>query len=906
MPKFDGQYFSSLNPILSSSPEIKNIKILSDGNIDKLVSAENLKEFTITLEAHKKFEARSLSLYARPDTIIKNAELFAEIDGKLVSVKKFSYIGVRIPRLINKTSFIFNAPEIINFPPIKSKKFILVFKEVSNAVISEIEISSYPKIESLSQKILGKMSPKTAPPWDTYMWKPQSVADVDSAINSNTVLDISRFFDEKSSKLIWDAPQGDWIIQRSVMQTTKVKNSPAYSDASGLEVDKMNRDHVLFHFNSYIAEILKRIPASDRKSFKYSVQDSYETGGLNWTDDMAKKFKDSFGYDATKFIPVFSGRIVDSLDISDRFLWDLRRFIADKISYEYVATITKISNQNGLKSWLENYGHWGFPAEFLQYGGQSDFVSGEFWHGKNDYIENRAASSCAHTYGKKTVWSESYTAKDHHFARTPSQLKKSGDMSYINGITQVLFHVYMHQPYEDKTPGINAWFGTEFNRKNTWFFKMKPFVDYLRRNMFMLQQGLNVADIAYFIGEDVPKMTGITHPNPDGYQYDFINAEVILNSLEVKNGSFYLPHGTTYKMLVLPPQDTIRPNVLAKIKKLVQDGGLVLATKKPSSSPSLEDYPNQDIQVKKISDELFSDILNSTKYKKFGKGTIAFNMSVQEAFELIDHSPDFQCENKNILFTHKKDKDTDIYFILNQSNNEIKTDAIFRVHGKTPELWNSITGEITKLPKFENLNHKISVPLEFSPNESMFIVFRDSSLSQNLSLSENFPKPTKITHIDGTWSLEFLNKKFAPKNKVNFKSLFDWKDSNDENIKYYSGSALYTNSFSIENIKSFSKIYLDLGELYDIAHIKINGEYIGGTWTKPHRLEIKKYLKLGENNVEIEVTNTWVNRLVGDSFLNEPDRNTWLLDNNITKKTPLAKSGLLGPVILLGLRKMVN
>ena len=358
------------------------------------------------------------------------------------------------------------------------------------------------------------------------------------------VKDLSGLVDTKGV-LRWRVPQGRWVVERAMMRPTGTVNSPAPADATGYETDKMSRTHIRAHFDAYLGEILRRIPPEDRKTFKIVVEDSYETGGQNWTDSLVADFRRAYGYDPVPYIPVLSGTVVGSEEQSDRFLWDLRRLVADEVAYQYVGGLREISHEHGLTTWLENYGHWGFPGEFLQYGGQSDEVAGEFWSfGDLGNIENRCASSCAHIYGKPKTWAESFTCGGPDFTQYPGQMKQRGDRFFTEGINATLLHLYIQQP-ADSVPGVNAWFGNEFNRHNTWFSQFDVFARYLKRCNYMLQQGRYVADVAYFIGEDAPKMTGRQDPAlPAGYSFDYVNAEVIRQAF-VMDGKvqFVLPHG---------------------------------------------------------------------------------------------------------------------------------------------------------------------------------------------------------------------------------------------------------------------------------------------------------------------------------------------------------------------------
>ena len=294
------------------------------------------------------------------------------------------------------------------------------------------------------------------PYWHDYLWDEQPDVTSYKMAQPNEILDISGYMDDQGL-LTWDVPEGEWIIMRTGMTPTGVTNSPASPEGTGLEVDKMSKEHVASHFDAYLGMILERIPADDRKTLKVAVQDSYETGGQNFTDDFLKEFQKRYGYDPVPFLPVFKGHIIGSPDLSDRFLWDVRRFVADKISYDYVGGLRKISHEHGMTTWLENYGHWGFPGEFLQYGGQSDEVGGEFWNeGNLGSIENRAASSCAHIYGKPKVSAESFTCGEGSYSRYPAILKQRGDWSFTEGVNNTLISTNLTKTDHPESTPVSA------------------------------------------------------------------------------------------------------------------------------------------------------------------------------------------------------------------------------------------------------------------------------------------------------------------------------------------------------------------------------------------------------------------------------------------------------------------
>jgi hypothetical protein len=690
------------------------------------------------------------------------------------------------------------------------------------------------------------------------------------------------------------------------MTPTGTKNSPASPEATGFEVDKMSKEHAALHFDGHMGAILKRIPEQDRKCFKVVVQDSYEMGGQNFTDGFLEEFKSIYGYDALPYLPVYQGMVVNSQQASDRFLWDIRRLVANKIAYDYVGGLRDISHKHGLTTWLENYGHWGYPGEFLMYGGQSDEIGGEFWsEGTLGDIENRAATSCGHIYNKTKIWAESHTCGGRAFSRYPAVIKQRGDRFFAEGINATLLHVYIHQPYEDKNPGINAGFGNPFNRKNTWFSQIDVYIQYLKRTNYMLQQGLNVADVAYFIGEDAPKMTGVTDPAlPVGYQFDYMNAEVILKYMTVENGMITLPHGTQYKIMILPKLETMRPELLAKIKQLVYDGAVILGPA-PSRSPSLQNQPEADKQVQAMATELWGDVDGvNVKSRKFGKGMILNGMDMEEALALVNCVPDCKVpEDNSIHYGHRTLGNGEIYFVSNQTDEEQIITPEFRVTGMQPELWEATTGSMRDLPAYEQKDNFTAVPLKLAPNESVFVVFfKETGKAKAPGIEANYPNYEVISNFNSPWTVKLDASQRGPEEAVVFENLIDWSTSEDERIKHYSGTAFYNNTFNIESLAENEKIAIDLGALTAMAKVTINGSYAGGVWTAPYRLDITDFVKPGENQLRIEVVNTWVNRVIGDMKLPVEERQTWAPHLPFNSESPLQPSGLFGPVLIC--RKM--
>lgn len=897
-----GQQFSDLKPELQSSKPLKNLQVILDGNRSSEIGIPAEKAFTIDLVSKQKFTARSLVIYPARQEGNAWVSLQIKTDIGYKTIKNF---------IIDRSNSNLNVgfdpygPVAISIAATTSKHFRLKFYNSTGRFgLAEVELSASPHVESFTEKTLGKMYQSPLPYWQEYQWAIQpKVEDKNLLIDPATVVDISSRLSAEGL-LSWDVPAGNWTIMRMGMVPTKVQNSPASVEGTGLEVDKMSKAHVESHFNAFLGEIIRRIPAADRKTWKVAVEDSYETGGQNWTDDMIRKFQNAVGYDPLPYLPVIKGKVVGSQVESDRFLWDLRRFIADRVAYDYVGGLREVSHKHGLHTWLENYGHWGFPGEFLQYGGQSDEIGGEFWsEGELGNIENRAASSAAHIYGKNKVSAESFTAAGKPYARYPALMKQRGDRFFAEGINNTLLHVFIEQPTDSLMPGINADFGNEFNRHNTWFSYADLFIKYLKRSNMMLQQGSYVADVAYFIGEDAPKMTGITDPAmPKGYAFDYINGEVIKHRLKVKDQRLVLPDGMSYSILVLPKLETMRPELLLKIDSLVKDGATILGPA-PSRSPSLKDYSTADLEVRTIAARLWGNPdVAYAQVRQYGKGKILTGMDMQEALNLLKIKADFNVNGTDsLMYIHRKTADEDIYFVSNQSSSAIFFAPQFRVKGKKPEFWDPNTGNIKQLPQYSNNGTSTTVPLKLAPLESAFLVFKNTTKGTTQGKT-NFPEPIKLTEFKNPWNVQFDPKMDGPKEPVIFYKLTDWTQRPEENIKYYSGTAVYQNTFDQAKPAAFERIFLNLGHVNIMAKVKVNGKSVGGVWTAPWQLDITDALKVGKNIVEISVVNTWVNRLIGDSKLSPEQRKTWTSVNPYRPDSKLEPSGLTGPVALYSIK----
>ena len=962
-PALDKDSAALKSPSVTSEPPAEDLGKLMDGDLSTNASFPKTAgvkgPLTINVQMKEAFTARSLQLHPCDEMFEADCELqAADATSNFKTVKQFHFDRANMR---TNVEFIPRAPLAISFGAVSAKQFRLILTNVKSGpvALAEIELSGAPRLEAFVEKQLGKMHSTPLPMWGTYLWPTQ--AEPDPAAPP-TPLDQVRNLSANlaaDGTLRWDVPAGDWLILRTGMTPTGMRNSPASPEGQGLEVDKMNRDLAKFHFGKFIGEALRRIPASERKAFKQVVGDSYEMGSENWTDGFDKEFQKAYGYDPLPWLPVLTGRLVGSADASERFLWDMRRLVADKIATEYVGGLREESEKNGLGLWLENYGHWGFPSEFLKYGSQSDRIGGEFWvTGDLGSIELRAASSCANTYGKPFVSAEAFTGGP-AFRDAPSALKARGDWAFCEGVNHFVLHVYIQQPWDDKVPGVNAPWGTEFNRNNTWFEQGKTWVDYVRRSCWLLQQGNRVADVAYFIGEDAPKMTGIRKPDlPAGYDFDYINSEVIEKYLGVSNGALTLPQGNAYRVLVLPELGTMRPEVLRKIQQLVKAGATVLGPP-PLRSPSMQDFPKCDEEVRKLAREIWGDAPTTAHGEhSYGKGRVIWGKSLEEVLAGLNSKPDFQSPIF-LRFTHRHTADSDIYFVANPKAESLTTTASFRAGGRVPELWYPDSGRIEHPAVYRDSEGTVRMPLSFGPTGSICVVFRKKSEANTPSIvslkrdgavilaAEDTPPNSQcigtmfplqlsrdssgqvLAHaaeggeyemqfsdgqtkklsvaivapaiqIDPPWEVSFAPGWGAPE-KVTFDSLTDWTKSDETGIKFYSGKASYKKSFELPASalrNPSSALILDLGDVRDLATVRVNGREFPTLGLAPGQLDLTSALQPGTNAIEVIVTNPWNNRLVGDLAVPAAERRTSLTMPTVKEGTELIPAGLLGPVTL--------
>jgi hypothetical protein len=731
----------------------------------------------------------------------------------------------------------------------------------------------------------------------------------ESMIQPAEVIDLSSKMD-KGGMLNWDVPPGKWTVLRMGYSLVGSKNRAGTAPGLGLEVDKLNAKHVEAYFHGYMDPIEKALGPLMGKSLRYMMMDSWEAGMQNWTDDMIDQFRKRRGYDPKPYLPALTGRVVASADRSDRFLWDFRRTIADLVAEAHYGTMSALLKQKGMGIYAEATGvSMEVLEDTLLAKSNVEIPMGEFWLGKMHppaqyYVDVRMAASAAHAYGKTLVAAESFTGGGYD---APVSYKNLADYWFAQGVNRIVIHSSAHQPLDTK-PG-NTMVGTHFNRNITWAEQAKPVVTYLARTSHMLQQGLFVADFAYLLNEGAPSSqpfwgAGLQPTPPDGYDYDTINADVLLNRTTINNdGRLVLPDGMSYRILVLPQTDRMRPELLRKIRDLAAGGAIVVGPK-PVMSPSLQrSADDADREVQALAHEVWGDLDGMQRNKHFyGKGLVTWGLPLNEVLSLINLPKDAEFAgplDSSTVWIHRRALDMDIYFVANRKDSPQIIQSRFRVNGKEAELWHPDTGAIEPA-NFAIADGRTTVTLNLNPRESVFIVFRRTAAS----LSRPLPAMTYkvLATLSGPWDVAFAPNLGAPE-KSKFAKLESWTANADEGVKYFSGAATYTKTMQVPQdwLVPGVRLMLDLGIVKDIAEVSINGKPMSILWKPPYRTDITGALKTGMNRLEIRVTNQWTNRQIGDRAVARDKR---VLASSSGAMTglgaipALSDSGLLGPVII--------
>jgi hypothetical protein len=822
------------------------------------------------------------------------------------------------------------------------------YKDV--AVLAYPTPSSPAKIKDVEEKALYYRAPySSAKGIKQYLAAPVDFEAVPagSVIPKDKIIDLTSRL-RANGELDWDVPNGKWTVVRYGLRNNGAVTRPAPYPGLGFEADKFDTLAIGHHLDQYIGTLLNKIgnrSAHKSGGLKRLHMDSWEVGAQNWTGNFREEFMRRRGYDPLPYYPAYAGNIVESLEISERFLWDLRQTSQELVLENHAGYVKKYAHRNGMNLSIEPYDM--NPNADLELGAVADVPMCEFWSaefGYNTSFSCIEAVSIAHVNGQSLVPAEAFTAESSEgWKQHPASMKNQGDWAFAAGINRFVFHTFQNQVLPDSLkPGMTMGpYGVHWDRSQTWWPLVGDYHRYLSRSQHILQQGSTVADVLYLTPEGSPHvfrppfsaLTGTAiMPDRKGYNFDGCAPGQLYNA-SVKDGRIVFPGGASYRILVLPAVKTIRPKLLEKIMDLVAAGAVVVGSP-PVKSLGLTGYPEFDVTIKDMAKELWGslDVPAVQTEKVFKKGKVIYGGDLETrldnlypAYELtasllksMNIDQDFESDGP-VRYTHRQSANWDVYFVSNSSDQRVNVNAVFRsVKGNVPELWDPLTGSIRELPDFTRKGVMTAVPLQFEPHQSFFVVF---SKNENAAPGEkqHFAMLHRVFTLDGSWKV-FFDPKWGGPGMVDFGRLQDWILNEDKGIRYYSGTAVYKKTFDLP-LKFEGKkeqLFLDLGEVRNLARVKLNGKDLGALWTAPWRVDISTAVRSKDNQLEIEVVNLWPNRLIGDEFL--PDdgikdgqwpewltkglprssgRYTFTTIKHYNKTSPLLKSGLTGPVVIL-------
>jgi hypothetical protein len=770
-------------------------------------------------------------------------------------------------------------------------------------------------INHLTGKISAKELGHSAPDC-RYLLNHHPSIDGEEDVLLKDIVDITDKVSEDGT-LKWQVPAGKWTVLRFGYTPSKAHVSTSSDNWQGHVIDYLSKEAFDNYWYDVVDPLLKKAGPMAGTVLKQLETDSWECGGMNWSPDFAVDFKRYNSYDIIKYLPVVAGKIVENRDVSNAFLADLRKTIAHCISQNHYRVFAEHAARYNMGIQPESAGPHTGPLDGITNYSHSDIVMSEFWavspHRPKPHnrFYVKQASSAAHIYGKQFVGAESFTTlrKPHWGVELWHDLKPAMDFEFCEGLNMIFFHTFTCSPKEMGIPGQEYFAGTHVNPQVTWWDFSDSFMDYMNRIQVLVQKGKFVADVLYYYGDHVPNIAVYKGFNQagslPGYDYDVTNEEVLLK-LTVVDGKIVVPGGVHYRLLVLPDHKVLSLAVLEKVENLLVQGATVIGPK-PERLVSNVGGKSAQKKFHALADKLWGPNPAETGQKRIGKGRLVWGQTSRELLQKDGIALDFEVldveKQEDYQYIHYTIDGDDVYFVCNQTKQPRSVECAFRITGKQPQLWDPVTGEITTAGAFKQADGRTTIPIEFDPYGSCLVFFRESiPTATQGTVDSNYPVLETIKHVDGPWLAAFDQAWGGPAS-IEFKELADWSQHADEGIKYYSGKATYTNRFEFEPAPG-KRYWLQLNNVVDagIAAVKLNGEDLGITWTKPFRLEMTDTLKAGQNQLEITLVNTWQNRLIGDRGKEQQERFT-KTNIKIREDWKLRPSGLIGPVEILVQKK---
>jgi hypothetical protein len=774
--------------------------------------------------------------------------------------------------------------------------------------IAEVALKPGAQIEDWSAKAMRDEYGYSRPPF-AFTGQEARAGEV---IAADSILDLTDRL-KPDGTLDWDPPSlgssgaagvpaGDWTVIRFGRVLSLKANAPAAPSGCGLECDKYNPAAVDLHWKSFVAPLLADKELNAAMTGVHI--DSYEKGAQSWSPCIPAEFRKRAGYDLRSFLPVLTGRIVDSVQTSERFLWDFRKTLCDAMADNYYGRMSQLARENGKILSIEPYHQTQFDTDVV--GLRGDAVMTEFHLGgvpSRAYFKN--AASPAHIAGIKLVEAEAFTSMPKFggdWSTTPWDMKALGDHAFACGVNRYMFHVSNQQPWLDIFPGVASPWGQHIERGNTWFDFSYGWLRYIARCQYLLQQGRYVGDFLVSTGENSPNQEGVKLDVPAGYEFDVISPEAILNRLELKNGMLTTSARAAYAPLfVLPPEERYMTAAMARKLKGLVEAGMTLVGPRPAFSPTLKDRAQEDKDFQQLIAELWGEADGKkVTVNRLGKGCVFWGQPLGKILVEQFAAPQFVGCDKTVTRIRRQTGDAEIWFVASANDKPVSGDCVFRTTAAgRPELWDAMTGQTRPLETWRQEKGCVVIPMRFEPRQSWFVVFRKELTTKDTKITKgsesttskpggNFPNFKLLMELTGPWEVTFDPKWFYPDNgtggKVTFEKLEDWSKRSEEAVKYFSGTATYRKVFDLPSVGSqqlavgsehsncplptaHCPLSLSIGEFKGIAEIHLNGKNLGTVWCAPWQVEITDAVKVGANELEIRMANCWANRLIGDEKL---------------------------------------
>jgi len=727
----------------------------------------------------------------------------------------------------------------------------------------------------------------------------------DPAIRRDQIVDLTGRM-AADGTLEWPAPAGQWRVLRFAATLAEHCRVSTHSDGwSGYAIDPLDKGTFDRYWKAVVKPLLDAAGRFAGRTLRYLHTDSWEIDHFNWTPTFIEEFRARRGYDPVRYLPALTGRIVESRDVSTRFLSDYRKTLGDLAIDNHYRLLKGYAAEHGLGIHPESGGPHFTPIDAQRSLGFNDVPMSEFWAASTQHrvldiarFFVKQPASAAHTYGRSYVAAEGFTTIGPHWQETLwDNLKPSFDLACTEGLNRLVWHAFVCSPASMGIPGQQYFAGTHLNPLVTWWKHSRPFFDYINRSQWMLMQGLFVADVLYYYGDHVPNYTQLRASDPAGlgagYDYDVVTEEALLSRVGVEHGWLVLPDGMRYRMLALPPHETISLPVLRKLAELVE-AGATLVGPRPLRSGSLTGYPGCDAEVAALTDALWSG--------RTGRGRVLSGAIAREALQRNGVTPDFEATGASaaadLHYIHRRAGEAEIYFVANRSAEPETIEATFRVDGKAPELWDPVSGVTRYATSYRQAEGRTSVPIALAPYGSVFVVFREKAAARLATGEPNAPTYAPRTRIEGPWKVSFDPAWGGPA-EAEFPELVSWTTRPEAGIRFYSGTATYRTTLAVPGTLDGRHLALDLGEVRELAEVRVNGRSLGIVWSPPFRVDVGDTLRPGQNTIEIDVVNFWPNRIIGDASLAESRRLTRTNVRGLSRDTPLVRSGLMGPVQLV-------